>query len=81
MGAGFRLGPDLLAIGIAIVGDGFFAPERGLAIPLVLALFFPALDDVDLAPTAGFFFLVGVPICIFMGIFGLEESRAVCCGC
>jgi hypothetical protein len=80
MGADFRLGPDLLAIGIAIVGDRFFASDRGLAIPLVLALFFPTVDDVDLAAAAGFFFLVGVPIRIFMGIFDFEESRAVCCG-
>jgi hypothetical protein len=81
MGADFRLGADLLAIGIAIVGDRFLALERVLATAFALLFFFPAVDEVDLALEAGFFFLVDVPICMFMGIFDFEESRAVGCGC
>jgi len=65
---------------IAIVGDRFFALERGLVAALPLT-FFPAVDEVALSLAAGFFFFVGVPIGIFMGIFDFEESCAVGCGC
>ena len=81
MGADFGLGADLLGMGIAIVGDRFLALERVLATAFALLFFFPAADEVDLALEAGFFFLVGVPVCMFMGIFDFEESRAVGWGC
>jgi hypothetical protein len=81
MGADLRLGADLLGMGIAIVGDRFLALERVLATAFALLFFFPAADEVDLALEAGFFFLVEVPICMVMGIFDFEESRAVGCGC
>lgn len=74
------MGADSAGIGIAIVGDRFLAPERVLATAFALLFFFPA-DEVDFALEAGFFFLVELPICIFMGIFDFEESRAVGCGC
>lgn len=81
MGAGFPLGANLLGMGIAIVGDRFLALERDLATAFALVFFFPAGDEVDFALEAGFFFLVEVPICMFMGIFDFKESRAVGCGC
>lgn len=72
------MGVDLLRIVIV----GFFVPERELAIVFApLAFFLPVVVEVDLALAAGFFFLVGVPICMFMGIFDFDESRAVGCGC
>jgi hypothetical protein len=81
MGADFGLGADLLGMGIAIVGDRFFALERVLATTFALLFFFAAVDEVDFALEAGFFFLIEVPICMFMGIFDFEESRAVGWGC
>jgi len=77
----FSLGADFAGIGIAIVGDRFFVPVRVLLTALPPIFFLLAVDEVALELAAGFFFLVGVPICMFMGIFDFEESRAVCCGC
>jgi len=81
MGADFGLGADLLGMGIAIVGDRFFVPERVLLPDLAMTFFFPPEVDAGLELAAVFFFLVGVPICMFVGIFDFEESRTVCCGC
>ena len=81
MGADVRLGADSLGMGIAIVGDRFFALERVLATTFALLFFFAAVDEVDLALEAAFFFLIEVPICMFMGILDFEVSRAVCCDC
>lgn len=47
MAAGFSLATDFVGIGIAIVGDRFFALERGLVAAFPLALF-PAVDEVVL---------------------------------
>jgi len=70
-----------VGIGIVLFDDCFFALWRVLLPALVLSLFFPELDEVALPLAAGFLFLVGVPICMFIGILDFEESFAVCCGC
>jgi len=81
MADGFFMGADLAGIGIAIVCDGFFAVERGLLPGFALTFFVPAGEIVDLGRAAGFFFLVGVPICMFAGIFDFVVSCPACCGC
>jgi hypothetical protein len=81
MGADFRLDAVLAGIGIDIFDDCFFALVRALPPALVLTFFFPDLDEVALPLAAAFFFLAGVPICMFMGILDFEESCAVCCDC
>jgi len=47
MAGGFFLAADFVGIGIAIVGDRFFALERGLVAALPLT-FFPAVGEVAL---------------------------------
>jgi len=42
-------------MGIAIVGDRFFALERVLATTFALLFFFAAVDEVDFALEAGLF--------------------------
>ena len=77
----FRLDAVLTGIGIDTFDACFFAVVRALLPALVLTFFFPELDEVALPLAAAFFFLAGVPICMFMGILDFEESCAVCCGC
>ncbi|HEY8833781.1 MAG TPA: hypothetical protein VIM21_14885 [Gemmatimonadaceae bacterium] len=71
----------MAGLGIDIFDDCFVVFVRALFPSLVLSFFFPELDEADLPLAAGFFFLVGVPICMFMGILDFEVSRAVCCDC
>jgi len=79
---GFVSGAELAGNGIAIVRDLFFAPAvRGLLPAFAVTLFFAVVDLVGLELAAVFFFLVGVPICMFMGILDLVLSCAACCGC
>jgi hypothetical protein len=79
---GFLSGANLAGICIAIVWDLFFAPRGGGLLPaFAVTLFFPVVDIVGRELAAVFFFLVGVPICMVMGILDLVLSCAACCGC